>query len=442
MSDTTPANPYQPVTDDDGLPLAPFVGRQKAFERLYQPLTDPKAGAAVILGRRRVGKTALLQHFHPAFDESFVSVYVPLRQMPPDDESAWLKALARRAMTALAERGFTLSHLPGEPPAEGDIRAWFGENFLPEVLTIIRRYRRLIILMDDADSLIRAVQGEQADETLFGFFEHLMEKNVQFRIVMTLDVEYEADIATLRPLASLTGVFRLTNLSPDDSLQLLQEPAQPFYTVTPEAAAAVYQAAGGQPQLLQRFGYHLFRLYQDVPTLNAVTEAIIKQVMPAVYAGSEADFRQVWQGLNQNEQLVLRAMIGLLYEDPLTAISTEALAAWFVETDFPLDSTAIHAALRSLEYRELVSAAPVQISSGLMQTWLLDNIRRTPPVVKAAPGNPAASPRKNRRRLVAAGLAGLILLVLLILVVLTPPQGAAEIPLQPTVTLVTTPAQP
>lgn len=443
MTEMTPENPYLPVPQDDLLPFAPFVGRQKAFEHLYQQLTDPvKAGITIILGRQHVGKTALLQHFHPFFDETFVSIYVPLKQMSLDDEAVWLKTLARRTMSALAERGFTLSHLPGEPPAEGDMRDWFGEKFLGEVLNIIRRYRRLVYLIDDADSLIRPVKEGQADEHLLSFLHRMLDHHSHFRVVMTLDAEYEADMSPLSPLVSLTDVFRLTNLSADECLQLLQDPVQSLYTVSPEAAAAIYQAASGQPHLVQRFGHHLFRHYQAIPNFSVVTPDTVKQITPAVYAESEADFRQVWQRLSQNEQLVLRAITELLYHDPLAAISPQAIAAWFVETDFPLDSTAVHATLRSLEYRELVSTTPIQISSGLMQTWMLDNVHRTMPVMKYTARGSLEPLRKNQRRFAAAGIAGLILLVLIVLIILGSPPQPTELPPQPTVTLVTTPTQP
>lgn len=441
MTEMTPVNPYLPAADDETLPFAPFVGRQKAFERLYQQLTDPKAGTTVILGRRQVGKTALLQHFHSVFDETFVSVYMPLKQMPIEDEAAWLKLLARRTMFALTERNFTLSHLPGEPPAEGDIRAWFQEEYLREVINIIRRHRRLVVLIDDAAALFTPAPAGATDEPLSGFFHQLLQEYSHFRVVVALDADYEANLSRLSPLASLTNVYRLTNLSPDESALLLQEPVQSFYTVSPEAATAVYQVTGGQPALLQRFGHHLFRLYETTLGLSVMTSDQVKQVTPVVYAESEADFRRTWQDLNQNEQLVLRAITELFYNDPLAGISPQAIAAWLIESDFPLDSTAIHAALRSLEYRELVSTAPVQISAGMMQTWLLDNIRQAR-VLKSGSPNVTLSPLKNRWRLVAAGIAGAIVLVLLILLIVGSPQGRAELPPQPTVTLVTTPTQP
>jgi hypothetical protein len=66
-----------------------------------------------------------------------------------------------------------------------------------------------------------------------------------------------------------------------------------------------------------------------------------------------------------------------LYDDPLSSIDAARIEGWLVETDYPLDTTAINAALRSLEYREIVSSTPsgLAITAGLMQTWLLEHAR-------------------------------------------------------------------
>ena len=61
------ANPYHPNTDGSYTPSA-FAGRTDAYSKINQHLTDTTAPqAAVITGRRRMGKSALLWHFHEFF---------------------------------------------------------------------------------------------------------------------------------------------------------------------------------------------------------------------------------------------------------------------------------------------------------------------------------------------------------------------------------------
>ncbi|MBI5668311.1 MAG: hypothetical protein HZC41_09915 [Chloroflexi bacterium] len=437
---TPPVNPYHPVPDDDLLPLLPFAGRQKAFERLYQQITDPvQARTTIFLGRQHVGKTAFFLHFHPFFEETYVGVYVPLGYTPLNHEADWLKALAQRTTAALVGRNFTLSRLPEIQPDQGSSRDWYETEYLPEALAAIRRYRRLVYLFDDVEHLLAAVADGRLPPDTFDFWHRLQEQHRQLSLALTMDAEREAEVARLAPLAAVTDSFRLTNLTAEESADLLRQPVAQLYTVSDEAAAVIFRATGGDPRLLQRFGQHLFRHYEAEPQRTTLTSEDVKAITPAIYRESEADLARRWETLPPNERLALRAIIGLLYADPLTPISPADIEAWLVETEFPLDSTAIHAALRSLEYRELIGGTPLHVTSGLMQTWLLDNVRQSQPARRA----PTAAATAHRPWwLIGAALVVLAIVVLVILSIVQMPQGAAQFTPQPTVTLVTTPAQP
>ena len=81
----------------------------------------------------------------------------------------------------------------------------------------------------------------------------------------------------------------------------------------------------------------------------------VKALTSTIYLYNEADYRVLWDHLGANERLVLTAMSDLLYNDPLGRMDAQAIQSWLVETDFPLDMTAINATLRSLEYREILT---------------------------------------------------------------------------------------
>src|SRR5262249_18371145 len=148
------ANPYRP-SEGDLTALAPFAGRQKAFEHLYQQLTDPtSAGVSIILGRRDIGKTALLRHFSSYFDDTFVGVYLPLKDQTPSSESDWLNTLALRTMQALSQKDFSLNRLPKQNAEDQDMRRWMTTEYLPGLFSVIRG-RRLVWLLDDTGSLIQ-----------------------------------------------------------------------------------------------------------------------------------------------------------------------------------------------------------------------------------------------------------------------------------------------
>lgn len=385
-----PVNPYHAgYNDPSGIASAPFAGRKDSFARLYARLLDPvNTGAIMFLGRQHVGKTALLHNAITVFNETAVGVYVPLRDANLDTEAYWLLALAQAINTVLVEDGYTVSRLSQMDPIGDQPRQWLEVTFLPQVLGAVRR--KLLILLDDADCLLMAVRSGRLPVDTFSYLSGLAKKFQNLYFALTLDSAYESDIDDFAPLVVSTDVIRLTNLSADESQWLLQMPAHGLYVVPDDLAQAAHKLIGGAPGLAQHLGYEFFRRWETYPELNVFTLDDLKTLTSAIYLYNEADYRALWERLNANERIVLTAISDLFYNDPLGRLDATAIQGWLIETDFPLDITAINATLRSLEYRDILLPTPggITLSASLMQSWLLDNARlgrRMPPSASATP---------------------------------------------------------
>jgi hypothetical protein len=452
MAENEIINPYHAdYADEEHLSDAPFAGRKMAFARLYHQLTDPaREHALVILGRRHIGKTALLYAVDSTFSDSFLGAYVPLREVSLDNETEFILALAQAATAALLERGFTLSRLSEMEPPDDQPRAWLDGVFLPGIFGAIRTQRQLVFLLDDADRLLPAIKGKLLTEDTFAFLHDLMLRHPQIGFALTLDAESEHEIPLIQPLVTLNDVYRLTNLSEDETRWLLQDPAEGYYIVPDDSAAAVYEATGGAPSLVEQFGYQLFRRWQMYPDLNVVTLEDTKALTPKVYTYGDDDYRYMWSRLSLNERLVLTAISGLLYGDPLGRIEAATIEGWLVETDYPMDITSINAALRSLEYREIVQATAdgLRLTAEMLQTWLLENARlseraapiHTPDADVATPAYAGGRVETARRPrlfslLAVAAIIGIILAAIILVVLSNTPAGETFVDPQPTVTL-------
>jgi hypothetical protein len=305
----------------------------------------------------------------------------------------------------LARREYTLNRVPAIGETQG--RAWFADEFLPAVYHTIRPHRRLVLLFDNAHLLIDAVaRGDLAQDT-FLMLAELLHRDAQLAAVLSLDAERELDLTAMQPLVG--EVYRLTNLSPEECALL----------VPPDSAEAVYKATNGSPALVQRFAYYLYQ------------GANLKAAAGVIYGNSQQEFREMWLRLPRSERLTLTAISSLLYADPLQGCEADAIGKWLVETDYALDNTAINAALRSLEYRDILShgAKGYVPAGGFMQRWLLENARL----------ETAAEPTTRRRWWVLALVVAGMLAMLLLWIALsgTAPPLSSDTP--PTVTLVATP---
>ncbi len=429
------ANPYRPAEGEESA-LAPFAGRQKAFEHLYQRLTDPtSAGVSIILGRRDIGKTALLRHFNAYFDDSFIPVYLPLKNETVRSESDWLNIVALNTMQALSSKDFSMNKLPKQNAEDQAMRRWMTTEYLPEAFELIKG-RRLVWLLDDTGSLIQWTKAGKLPADHFAYLRDLVKQYQNLGIIMAMDSRYEMLIPTMSPLVSVTDVYRLANLTEDENRTLMQQPIKSEFRVNDEAAAAVFNATGGQPRLAQRFGAALYDYHQVTDTPRTVlTAEDVKNVTNTVQQQSASDFQKMWDETAQNERLILTGITRLMYDDPLAPVTVSSLSNWLVESDFPLDLTAINAAIRGLEYAELIEngKSGIHLRSSLMQTWLLQNAElqsATKPVTAI-----------RRRGLIAAAILLFVVIVALAYVVTQqrPDEASANSTLQPTLTLIANP---
>ncbi|GEM_PF-425684 len=401
-------NPYHADYGDD-VSSAPFAGRQQAFARLYQHLSavDPKNAPAnapanakkrafLFMGKRRIGKTAFLRAAGNIVSDSFLPVYIALRETEITDETEWLLVLAQHALSEVLDRGMTLSRLSDITPPRDDPRAWFLSDFLPPLLGALRHNRRLLFMLDDIEVLANGVRSGTLPADTFAFLSDLMTRAPQIVIICTLDTAYEDDLPAYAPLLSINDSLRLTHLAPQESAWLLQAPVSEYYTVTAQSAEAAHRAAGGAPGLLQQFGYLMFRKWVNDPSHTTITPNDVKLMIPTVYTYGERDYQNLWAGLNTDERLTLTAISGMAYDDPIGKIDAPAIESWLAQTDYPLDLVAINAALRGLEYREAVDITPgqVKINAELLQMWLLEHARIG---AMRSGGRGSAAPRESIR---------------------------------------------
>lgn len=449
-------NPYHAdYADEDALPGVPFAGRRAALGRLHHLLTDPgKPTALTVVGRRHLGKTALLRAFDGAFGDAFLGAYVPLRQ-GADSEADFILLLAQAITASLIAHNLSVLRLSTLEPPGADPRAWFTDHFLPSAIASARPGRRIVLLLDDADRLAHALRSGLLPRELPAWLTGLLDAPAALGCALTIDADFEDELPILAPLVDPTQIVRLEMLAGDETRWLLTEPARGCYVVPEDCTAAAQRATGGHPALAQQFGFQLFQRWENVPELNIVTLDDIRALTPVILNYAEEDYRGAWMRLSAAERLTLTALSALLTHDPLKPVSAEAIAAWLIEGDHPLDTIAIGSAFRALEYREILRPVKggVVLTSGLFQLWLRQNADREPVrlIERPAPrrvevvrtDDPAADEADEEPRRVPLGLMlgiGALLGVVVAVIVLAVLSGQGAIALPgispaPTVTL-------
>lgn len=347
----------------------PFAGRANAIARIRQHIADP-VGTPVpaFIGRDGIGKTALLRQFAGMPTDGHIGVYLPLKDIRPDDEIAWLDALYSHTEATLSAYDF-IPTLAQKRPTGADgatLKAWFRDEFLTAAFRVIHRGRRLVFLLDDAEVLVETMMRDTLAEDYFAYLDDL--RHPQCAVVLTLSITYENRLELFNTITTPDQFQRLGNLDAAETADALRQSG----TAYDEAAiSAIYKATGGEPSLVAAY-------IAALAAGGAVNAKDVKAVTAAIYDGHKAAFHAIWADLTLDERLVLTAISSLIYADPLRPVAAGDIEAWLVRTDYTLDLTAIHAAIRGLDYRQLVggnAAQKLTVRPGLLQTWMLENAR-------------------------------------------------------------------
>jgi hypothetical protein len=405
---------------------APFAGRQTAIARIRQHITDPiQTPVPAFIGRRGIGKTALVLQFAGMPTDTHIGVYLPCKDISPQNELDWLNALFNEKQLTLSHYGFSVDVLSEiHDNAEG-FKLWFKTDYLPAVFRVIHRARHLVFLVDDAEVLVEAMMRDTLAEDYFGYLNEL--RHPQCGVVLTIGIAYENRLELFYTITDDANFSRLGDLNESETADALH---QHNPEIAPKAVEDIFRATGGQPSLISAFLAHL-------PQQGALQEGDVKKITPTVYQDVKSNFRAVWDDLNLDERLVLTAIGSLIYADPMKPVTASSIESWLVETDYLLDLTSIHATIRGLDYRELITGNAAQrltVRQGLLQTWMLENVRLdgTTSPDKNTVSNQS---RNTHTAVIAIGIISIMLLLALVFAIASTPRTSPEIVGIPTATL-------
>jgi hypothetical protein len=410
---------------------APFAGRQAVFARIQQYLIDPSdRHALLVMGRKSIGKSAMLVRCQQVLGEHVIGCYLPLNDDVVADETTWLKYLYHHTNFSVQQHQLNIERLPDLPDDPTQYRDWFSDEYLFELRKLIRPHRRWIWLIDDIEYLIKALDNKQLPADSLDYLNGLLQVHLQLGVVITLDEKNEDQASQLIPLIDVNRVQRLRSLSAEESAELISR----FVSHNPEATDDyIYSLTDGHPLLLQFMGDAL----QTIQT-HPITKSEVDQIVSDVYTKADETYRTIWQNnLSQNDRLVLTTISSLLYDDPLIDLTAQRIENWSLETDFPMDITTINAGIRALDYQNLVkgsTADGIRIRAQLFQRWLIEHARMDKPETLHTRSINVSNDFQFGRNGLIVVVA--VVIVVILLIALTQQSGSStSIPLQPTVTL-------
>lgn len=401
-----PYNPLQPTDDPTH-----FYGREEVFAFFRQQLVGTAHDRALVLiGRRGLGKSAVLRQLHYQIDEHYIPCIVNLSALDLSSEESLLSALAEEIRQALDLGGastYRLPEWPGDDQEPGSLREWFRSSFM-EVALAALRIRHLLLIFDDAHLLLDAEdRGALPDDELH-YLEELLAAYDRLDLVFALDAGYENRVLGLELLNDPVLHFRLSELPRADAERLVREPVEGWLSYADSAVEQILALGGGHPFLLHSICRLLFRRSEERHHVGAITDNDLSAIHAAVLDQADEIFGPLWSSATPNERLTLTTLIQLDGLQPGQVISFEAIHNHLTSTGYAINKTQLAAALRGLDYDGLVHAEADRYT--LPVRLVTDWVNANRPLASDEGSTQATSP--NPARFIP--VAGLLIVVLLV----------------------------
>lgn len=343
--DTNPYNPLKPVLDP-----TMFYGQDDALRFLTLNLSGRRTPRAlVVLGTRGIGKSSLLSQVPLVVDERYPSVKIDAATIERDNPVAFVATIVdqTRAMMSVIEAStYRLPPFPDVSDPKMDLLGWLADEYLEVVFSAIRRTRHLILMVDNVHLLLDAMDEGYFPANFMSYWQDMLDRYEQLDLLFSLDIAYEARALQTPPLDDPNLHYRLAPLDEASARNLLLEPMQTSYGIEDEVLRRIMLWTGGHPYHVQAFGRLLYRRWaDDRGRVNLMTMNDLAAVYPAALEMARDTINPTYKALRPNERLVLTALL-----DINAAATIDEIATWLQSADHQLEGVQIAAALRGLEY--------------------------------------------------------------------------------------------
>ena len=281
--------PENPFTPDHPVPGGQnFVGRARAFAWLEDKCGQAPANQPLtISGAPGMGKTSFLnQLVADGIGDEVVVLYTDIGALETNNLSAFLWTLAKAMMAGMESQGFS------GPTIEKRMlvlnpQLVFKQRFWQPLLNRAQE-NPLLLAWDNFDLLAETSISDHNVQTLRAYLYGLLDTRAPINLLLTVTGRVEAIAESSLSPFRLANTFRLTNLSRDQTLNLVRSSDQ--LPIAEPVGNFIHELTAGHPGDVQcvshaLFNRHLERMHGQV-TAADVLAVLNRELSPSDFHGA------------------------------------------------------------------------------------------------------------------------------------------------------------
>lgn len=358
-----------------------FYGRQSTFAWVQENLSGTyQDNVLVLYGERRTGKTSVLYQLQHHLPDTYAFVLIDLQTIAYALGSTGdlLFAMARKTTTGLRRAGFELDAPDRERYVDHPLEC-FEE--LGEAIGLQARSvgRRAVLIVDEFDLLIEAVENGQVTPYVFDCIRGLMQHQDGLSFIFTGAGKVSEMLKNPQSILFNTALRRRVSfLERDEAERLIREPVADVLWHDDLAIEKILRVTAGHPYFIQYICHEIVNIAR-AERKNFVTLRDVDRALQTTVQETTGIIRHAYMSLGLQERLVLAA-IARITDDGRPFVSLDDALETLRQDDVQIARREAFEVARTLLERDFITergadgtARQFGFTMDLVRVWIEQN---------------------------------------------------------------------
>ncbi len=358
-----------------------FYGREAIFTWIQENLSGTyQDNVLVLYGERRTGKTSVLYQLQYHLPDSYAFVLIDLQSIAyaMGSTSEVLYAMARKTTNGLRRIGLDLPRPKRDDYAKHPIEQFelLGES-IGQLATASGR--RSVLMVDEFDLLIQAVQTGKVSPYVFDCIRGLMQHQDGLSFIFAGAHRLSAMLKNPRSILFNTALRRKVSfLGRRDAERLIREPVRDVLWYDDLALEKILRATAGHPYFIQYICHEIVNIARR-EAKNFVALRDVDRALHTTVQETTGIIRHAYMSLMREEPIALAA-VARITDDGRPFIGMEDIAETLRQDGVVLGKRELFETLRQLVDRDFITergagggSKQYGFTMDLVRVWLEQN---------------------------------------------------------------------